>query len=62
MILLINEEPLAGWERVNKVTLDTFPVLSMNKIRQRDELCAPNRWGKRFVFSTKTASIYSINV
>ena len=38
------------------------PVLSMNKIRERNELCAPSRWGARFVFSTKTAPIYSLNV
>ena len=41
---------------------EDFSVLSMNKIRERDELRAPNRWGARFVFSTKTAPIYSLNV
>ena len=37
-------------------------VLSMNKIRERDELRAPNRWGARFDFATKTAPIYSLDV
>ena len=36
--------------------------LSMNKIYERDELRAPNRWGARFVFSTKRSPIYSLNV